>query len=237
MLRHFDEVHAERANHEEDTGNNHHGALMRAYQAEDETARKSSYNLRNADGAVEEAQISAHVAIALQGIGDKRERHGEHGSPAGTYHEERDELQELIMDERYHRKSDAADDKADSISQLRALELRQDDCPYHAAHCLNGKEDAHPVASLLKGFRGRNGGVPYGLSDGAGGIVPHIEETSPAEELHQPYFPKRGGSFLQQRYPVATAFLFALLGFLHRGDSVICGVFLWIPLLYLSMTV
>ena len=57
---------------------------MRTYQAQDDTAADGSHNLRNADGSVEQAQVSAHVTITLQSIGYESERHRQHGSPAGT---------------------------------------------------------------------------------------------------------------------------------------------------------
>ena len=59
---------------------------------EDDASQEGGYNLRNTDGTIEETQIGTHVTIALQGIGNIRERHGEHGGPSTTYHEERNDL-------------------------------------------------------------------------------------------------------------------------------------------------
>ena len=53
----------------------HHRRLVMAYQRQDDTTTESSDNLRYADSAIEESQVSAHVSIALQSIGDKGKRH------------------------------------------------------------------------------------------------------------------------------------------------------------------
>src|SRR5574344_13416 len=66
----------------------HHGTLSRTYQREDNASKQSCYNLRYTDGAIEESKISTHVTVSLQGIGDKSERHGQHGCPCSTYHQE-----------------------------------------------------------------------------------------------------------------------------------------------------
>ncbi len=75
------------------TSHNHHIALMRTNQTQNSATTDGSHNLRNTDGSVEQAQISTHVTIALQGIGNKGERHCQHGCPTGTNHQEWNKLQ------------------------------------------------------------------------------------------------------------------------------------------------
>ena len=65
---------------------------MMAYEREDDTSQKGCYNLWNTDGTIKQAQISTHVTLALQSIGDKRKWHGEHSSPSTTNHQEGNEL-------------------------------------------------------------------------------------------------------------------------------------------------
>ena len=141
------------------------------------------------------------MAVALQGVGDERERHGEHGSPGAADHQERDELQVLVADKRYEHEADGTNDETDGISQFGVLKLWQQGSPDNGAHSLDGKEDAHPVASLLEGLAGRIGGVPDDLGNGACGVVPHVEHGCPREELYQSHLPERRGGLLQQRDP------------------------------------
>ena len=61
---------------------------MTTHEREDHAATEGSDDLRDADGAVEEAEVGTHVTIALQGIGDDGEWHGEHGGPAATNEQE-----------------------------------------------------------------------------------------------------------------------------------------------------
>ena len=75
------------------------------YYGEDESATKGGYNLRNTDGTVKQTQIGTHVTITLQGIGDKGERHGEHGSPGASDEQEGDELHLLVVEEGHHGKA------------------------------------------------------------------------------------------------------------------------------------
>ena len=96
---------------------------MAAYQRQDNTSQEGRHNLRNTDGAIEESEVSTHVTIALQGVRDERERHGEHRSPGTANHQERDELQILVTDERYECKADTTDHQTDGISHLGVLEL------------------------------------------------------------------------------------------------------------------
>ena len=165
------------------------------------------------------------MAIALQGVRDERERHGEHRSPGTANHQERDELQILVTDERYECKADTTDHQTDGISHLCILELWQQGGPDNRAHGLNGKEDTHPVTCLLEGLTGRIGRVPHHLGDGTGRIVPHIEHGCPAEELHESHLPERRGGILQQGDPIGTLF------FLLR-NGIIFGIVLRIPLLH-----
>ena len=98
------------------------------------------------DGSIEQSQISPHVTIALQGVGDKGEWHCQHGCPTRTNHQEWDKLQVLVVQEWDKSEAHATNQQAHAISHLGVLELRKHHSPEHTAHSLYGKEDAHPVA-------------------------------------------------------------------------------------------
>lgn len=51
----LDEFHADGTDDEEDAGDDHHVALVAAYEREEETATESGDDLRHADRAVEES--------------------------------------------------------------------------------------------------------------------------------------------------------------------------------------
>ena len=74
---------------------------MVAHQREDGAAADGCHDLRHADGAVEQAEIGAHVSVTLQGIRDKRKGHRQHCCPAAADQQEGDDLQVLVVDERY----------------------------------------------------------------------------------------------------------------------------------------
>jgi hypothetical protein len=169
------------------------------------------------------------VSITLQSIGDKGERHRQHSCPASTNHQERNELQILVVQEWDKGKAHTTDNQADRISHLGTLELGKHYHPQHTAHSLNGKENAHPVAGILECLGAGIGSIPYSLGNGTRRIVPQIEEACPAEELHQSHLPEGRGSALQKAYPVGLAFFLLLSIF---GNSIILGVFLRIPLLH-----
>ena len=93
-------------------------------------------------------------------------------------------------------------------------------------HSLYGKEDAHPVASLLESLTGGISSVPHHFCNSSRSIVPHIEHRYPREELHESDLPERGGRILQQRDPVGRFFLLFRYGIVLR-------IVLRIPLLNL----
>ena len=95
----FDNADRQSSGDKQHASHNHHIALMRTNQTQNSTTTDGSYNLRNTDGSVEQAQVSAHVAITLQSIGHESERHRQHGSPAGTNHQEWNKLQILVVQE------------------------------------------------------------------------------------------------------------------------------------------
>ena len=121
---------------------------MAANHRKDDATTECCHDLRNADGTVEQTQISPHVTIALQGIGDKGKGHGQHGRPSTANKQERNELQILIMDEGYQQETDGSEDKTQRISQFCILELREQGSPHHRADCLYGKEDAHQLPAV-----------------------------------------------------------------------------------------
>ncbi len=199
----LDDEHTERTDDKEYSCHYHHVALYASCQAENDTAQQGGGNLRHADGAVEQPEIHAHVAVALQGIGDEREGHGQHGSPGATNEQERDELHVLVVEQGNEGKADSADGQTGGIGPFSVFETGQHHGPYHTAYGLNGKENANPVASLLIGgsLGGIGGGhvnVPANRSDGTVGVDPHVHECCPAEKLHQSYRPESFGRMGEQ---------------------------------------
>ena len=164
---------------------------------EQETTAKGCQNLWQADGAVEQDKVCAHVAVALQGIGDQRERTGEHGCPGTTYQQERHNLHILVRTEGNECKAQATEHQTDGIGLLHGGETRNDGCPDYRAHGLQGVENARPVACRLIGLGLRVGSIPDGERDGIDHVGPHIQESGPAEELHQRHAPVVGGGVFQ----------------------------------------
>ena len=105
-----------------------------AYHRQYKTAAEGGNNLWNTDCTIEESQVSTHVAIALQCIGDKGKRHSQHGSPRTANEQEGDELQVLIMQEGYHGKTDGTNHQTDGVCQFGILKLRQYGSPDNRAH-------------------------------------------------------------------------------------------------------
>ena len=134
------------------------------------------------------------------------------------------------MEERNQGETNTTDYQAHGVCHLGILKLRKDNSPKHTAHSLDGEEDAHPVTCLLERFGRRVGGIPNGLGDSTRRVIPKIEETSPAEELHQAYLPESGRSIAQERNPISLAFLFL---FHFTSHTIIGSILLRIPLLHL----
>ena len=233
FLRHMlflDDGNSQSSTYQQHTCHYHHVTLVRAYHPQYVSATKSCHNLRNTDSAVEESEVSTHVSITLQSIGDKGERHRQHSCPASTNHQERNELQVLVVQEWDKGKAHTTDNQADRISHLGTLELGKHYHPQHTAHSLNGKENAHPVAGILECLSAGIGSIPYGLGNGTRRIVPQTEEALPAEELHQAHLPESGRSIAQERNPISLAFLFL---FHFTSHAIIGSILLRIPLLHL----
>ena len=93
------------------------------YYREDCSTQQGGSNLWDTDGTVEQAQISTHVTIALEGVGNEGERHGKHSSPGTANHQERNKLQILVMDIRNHAETNGANDQTDGIGHLSILKL------------------------------------------------------------------------------------------------------------------
>ena len=136
---------------------------MVAHQREDGAAADGCHDLRHADGAVEQTKIGTHVSVALQGIRDKRKGHRQHRSPAATDQQEGDDLQVLVVDERYQTEAHTSDNQTHAISHLRVAEAWQHHCPGDGAHGLNGIQHTRPVGCLLIGIGGGIDGAPYSL--------------------------------------------------------------------------
>ena len=192
----------------------------------------SGYDLRYADGAVEQSEISSHVSVSLQGIGDEGERHGQYGGPGATDEKEGHEEHIGIAFHRAPGEADAAEDEAEGVSYLTVAEAGQYHGPDHAAQCLYGIEHAYPVTSFLISGTDRIGGAPAVAGDGAVGVGPHIHEGEPTEELDQSYLPEGCGSMSQQMEPAARVFTLLLLGLF--ADPVILSVFLGVPFVYVE---
>ena len=177
------------------------------------------------------------MTISLQSIGNKGERHRQHGSPTGTNHQEWDKLQVLVVQEWNESKAHTTNNQADSVCHLRILKLRENDSPDNTTYRLYGKENAHPVACLLECFRSRVSRIPYGFSDGSRRIIPEIKETSPAEELNQSHLPEGRWRLAEQSNPTGLVFRSLSISILHSSlftlRFIILRILLWIPLLHL----
>lgn len=68
-------TYTEGTNGEADACHNHHVILMTAYKREDYTTKQGSDDLWYADGTIEQSEISAHVLVAFQSVGNQCERH------------------------------------------------------------------------------------------------------------------------------------------------------------------
>ena len=71
------QAHAAGSQHQEHSCKQEHGALAAAHEGDDGTAGGGGDYLRQADRAVEQAQVAAHVGIAFQRVGEEGERQGE----------------------------------------------------------------------------------------------------------------------------------------------------------------
>ena len=221
----YDE-HAGGAGHEEHARYGHHAALGAAYEAEHHAAEGGCYYLRYAYRAVEQSEVCAHMA-AVECVGDDGERHGQHCGPCATDEQVGDEEHVLVVDVRYGQESGCAEYEAERVSRLAVLKPREHHGPAHAAYGLYGEEYAYPVACGLESGRRWVGGLPAGLGDGSVGVVPHVEEGRPTEELHESDRPKGRRSVAQQLEPVNLVLV------KRFGQTVVFGVFFRRHLLHL----
>ena len=139
---------------------------------------------------------------AVKGVGDDGERHCQHCRPCASDEQVGDEQHVLVVDVRHHEEACASEHEAERVCQLGLLELGQHHGPAYAAYGLHGEEYANPVAGCLEAFRRRVGGVPAGFGYRSVGVVPHVKERSPAEELYESYRPECRRGFAQQLEPV-----------------------------------
>ena len=230
--------HATGSHDEHDARHDQHVNLRRQTafgreEGEDASTQGGGYNLGHADGAVEEAEVRAHVPSAER-VGQDGERQGKHGRPGAPDEDERDEQQVLVMNEVGGDEPYAAQREAEGVDHLTVLEQGDAHRPQHRPDGLHGEEHAHPVGGLLIL---KAGGVQHdtlhaihqGLRDGRAehvrgnasvGVRPHEHEGEPAEELHQPYRPECLGRTHQQAQHADLLFLLLL------RDAVVFGVFL-----------
>ena len=125
------------------------------------------------------------MAIALQGVGDKGERTSQHGCPSASYEQERQNLHVLSAAEGDEGKTQGTQHQTDGVGLLHGGETGYDHGPADAAYGLNGVENTRPVARRLVGLGLWGISIPHGERHGVDYIGPHVEEGSPAEELHQ----------------------------------------------------
>ena len=101
----LDEAYGKGSEEEHDACKNQHHRLIggtvggRGKDGENGGTENCGYNLRQADGAVEEAEIGAHVPLACQGVGEQGERIGQGGSPCTAYQDEREEEHVGVVNE------------------------------------------------------------------------------------------------------------------------------------------
>jgi len=79
----FNQEHRKRAQQQDDAPYQEHIGLQTAHHREQHEAQQRSNNLRHTDGAVEQAQISAHM-LARQGVGYNRQRISDDARPSNT---------------------------------------------------------------------------------------------------------------------------------------------------------
>ena len=170
------------------------------------------------------------MTVALQGVGDQRERTSQHGGPGTADEQEGEDLQVLAGAERDEGEAQSTQHETHGVSYLHGLETGDDGGPHHRAHGLDGIEHTRPVASHLISLVGRVGSVPDGQRHGINHVGPHVEERGPAEELHQTYTPESRRGRLEQNEPVAA---FVALVRRLRGNTVVLVIFLRVPLLHL----
>ena len=89
------------------------------------------------------------MALALKRVGKKSERIGKHRCPATANQYERHKEKIRVVDVCHRHKSYTAKDKADGITQLRALDIWYHRGPYYRANSLDSIQDAYPVARKL----------------------------------------------------------------------------------------
>ena len=159
-------------------------------------------DLRNTNRAVEETEIISHVA-SLDGVGDDRERQGQHSRPGCANECVAKPEHVRVGDKEDRDKAESAYDQGNGISPFVArfmLEPGQNHRPEERSDRLNSEADTHPVAGSLESFVRSGSAVPAVAVGGYSsvGIGPHIHESRPAEELHETNCPESGRSFLKQ---------------------------------------
>ena len=195
------------------------------------SAEGRRHDLGHADGAVEKAEVGAHVASA-QRVGQDGEGQGQHRRPCAAYQQEGYEQQVLVMHEVGGDEARAAQHEAERVGQLAVLEHGEHHRPNDRPDGLYREEDAHPVARILVLLRLR---VQHktchtvlhhlhrGRAEGIGShravrIGPHEHEGRPAEELHEAHRPE---GFRRTRQEAEDVDLLRLL--LLR-DAVVFGI-------------
>ena len=122
-------------------------------EAEHEAAAEGGDYLRDADGAVEEAEVGADM-VAAEGVGEDGEWHGQHGGPCAAHEGVADAEQGRRVNEPYGYEADGADEQAERVAELAAAEGGEDGSPDYGGDGLDGEKDAVPVAGVLIGLAG-----------------------------------------------------------------------------------
>lgn len=149
----LDYAYAESANGQGYAGYNHHDILRSqcvrlAEGCQNPAAGDCGYNLRQTDGAVEQAEICADVA-ALQRVCKDGKRPCKHSGPGATYQQEGYEQQILVGNQAGEHEAYTAQDEREGVREFAGAEAGENYSPEHRAHGLYGKEDTYPVARFV----------------------------------------------------------------------------------------
>ena len=76
---------------EEYAGYDEHHGLIAVYEGQNDSAEHGCYYLGYADGTVEQAEVGAHLWVALEGVGQEGKGQGQHCCPCCSDEGEADE--------------------------------------------------------------------------------------------------------------------------------------------------
>lgn len=150
----LNDEHASGTNEQEDACQDEHVRFRSGFtnssreEAENQSTKGGCYDLWQADGAVEQTEVGAHVS-ACQRIGQDGEGESQHGCPCASDEQEGDEYGIGIVDEVGTDEPYTTEYETEGIDGFQILETRNDYGPQDRTDGLDGKEYTHPVACLL----------------------------------------------------------------------------------------